>query len=343
MRSDVYDTLIVDSTVEFNLDPDRSFAKRHRSRSMSDFHYQPSPLVPFRDIEVIERCRRITRDELVRHENPDYQIRIIKDEDVAFLWFSDIVGRIIRARDEGRKCVLLLPNPWPGYRHVARLLNAARVDCSHLWAYAMDEYADQDGNIAPETWEWGFTHAMVEFFWSELDEALRPPREQFVGFTAENLAVYGKMMEDLGGAEIGYFGPGWTGHVAFVEPDAPEFDLPLDEWKEAKARVCTLSPFTLAQNSLHGCFGASGDLAMVPPKAATVGPAEVVACGHRWDLHTISIQGTVSSWQRLTTRLCLHGPVTPRIPASLMQTLRTDVYVSETAAKDIEQTWDIGY
>ena len=25
-------------------------------------------------------------------------------------------------------------------------------------------------------------------------------------------------------------------------------------------RVCTLSPFTIAQNSLHGCFGASGDL-----------------------------------------------------------------------------------
>ncbi len=310
---------------------------------MSEFHYEPSSIVPYRDLEVIERCRRIKREELTRHTNPDYRIRIIKDDDVVFLWVADIVARIIRARDEGRKCVMLLPNPWPRYRHVAALLNAARVDCSHLWAFAMDEYADQDGNIAPEAWEWGFTHAMVKFFWAELDEAIRPPREQFIGFTKETLPVYGKMMEDLGGVEIGYFGPGWTGHVAFVEPDAPEFDLPLDEWKRAKARICTLSPFTLAQNSLHGCFGASGDLAMVPPKAATIGPAEVIACGHRWDMHAISIQGTVSSWQRLTTRLCLHGPVTPKLPASVMQTLRTDVYVSETAAMDIEQTWDIGY
>ena len=115
---------------------------------ISDFRFEPSPFVPYRDLEVIERCRRITRDEMAVHPNPDFRISIIKDDEVAFIWFSDIVGRIIRARDEGRKCVMLLPNPWPGYKHVARLLNAARVDCSHLWAFAMDEYADQDGEIA---------------------------------------------------------------------------------------------------------------------------------------------------------------------------------------------------
>lgn len=310
---------------------------------MSTFTYAPSLWVPFRDVEVIERCRKLTPEQLTAHPNPDFKIRILPGEEITFLWFSDMVGRIVRARDEGRRCVMLLPNPWPGYRHVAQLLNAARIDCRHLWAFAMDEYADQDGRIAPDTWEWGFTHAMVNFFWAELDPALRPPREQFVGFTKENLPVYGKLMEDLGGAEIAYFGPGWTGHLAFVEPDAPEFDLPLAEWKQAKARICTLSPFTLAQNSLHGCFGASGDLARVPPKAATVGPAEAIACKHRWDIHAISIQGTISSWQRLTTRLCLHGPVTPRIPGSLLQTLRTDAWVSENAAAPIEQTWTLGY
>ena len=310
---------------------------------MTPFTYQPSPWVPFRDLDVIERCRRLTREELGRHANPDVKIRILPDEELTFLWFSDLIGRIVRARDEGRRCVFLLPNPWPGYRHVAHMLNAARIDCHHVWAFAMDEYADQDGNIAPPDWEWGFTHAMVQFFWNEIDPSLRPPREQFVGFTRQNLPIYGKMMEDLGGAEIAYFGPGWTGHLAFVDPDAPEFDLPLEAWKQAKARITTLSPFTLAQNSLHGCFGASGDLARVPPKAATVGPAEAIACHHRWDMHSISIQGTVSSWQRLTTRLCLHGPVTPRIPGSLLQTLRTDVFISETAALPIEQTWELGY
>ena len=68
---------------------------------MSIFRYEPAPIVPFRDLEVIERCRSITAEELVKHPNPDFQIRIIPDEDVAFLWFTDMVGRIIRAREEG--------------------------------------------------------------------------------------------------------------------------------------------------------------------------------------------------------------------------------------------------
>jgi len=310
---------------------------------MAKFTYKPSQWVPFRDVKAIERCRRIKRSQIEKHPNKDFRIRVVPDEDVAFLWFGDIVGRILRARDERRKLVMILPNPWPGYRHVARLLNEARIDCRHVHAFAMDEYADQDGRIAPASWQWGFVHAMRKFFWAEIDPALRPPRRQFVGFTNANLKDYGRMIADLGGADVVYSGPGWTGHLAFIEPDAPEFDLPLRQWKKCGPRIVTLSPFTLAQNSLHGCFGYSGDLAAVPPKAATIGPAEVIAARSRLDFHSITVHGTATSWQRLTTRLCLHGPVTPRIPESILQTLRTDVYVSETAAMDIEPTWDKGY
>jgi len=310
---------------------------------MAKFTYKPSKWVPFRDVKAIERCRRIKRSQIEKHPNKDFRIRVVPDEDVDFLWFGDIVGRILRARQERRRLVMILPNPWPGYRHVARLINAARIDCRHVHAFAMDEYADQDGRIAPASWPWGFVHAMRKFFWAEIDPALRPPRRQFVGFTNGNLKDYGRMIADLGGADVVYSGPGWTGHLAFIEPDAPEFDLPLRQWKKCGPRIVTLSPFTLAQNSLHGCFGYSGDLAAVPPKAATIGPAEVIAARSRLDFHSITVHGTTTSLQRLTTRLCLHGPVTPRIPESILQTLRTDVYVSETAAMDIEPTWDKGY
>jgi glucosamine-6-phosphate deaminase len=151
------------------------------------------------------------------------------------------------------------------------------------------------------------------------------------------------MLADLGGADICYSGPGWTGHLAFIEPDAPEFAGSLAEWKRMGPRICTLSPFTIAQNSLHGCFGSSGDLCAVPPKAATIGPAEVIAAKHRIDMHAITVGGSFTSWQRLTTRLVLHGPVTPRVPESILQTLRTDVWVSENAAANIETRWDLGY
>jgi len=102
-------------------------------------------------------------------------------------------------------------------------------------------------------------------------------------------------------------------------------------------------PLTICQNSLHGCFGMSGDLTAVPPKAATIGPAELAGAKHRIDLHGITIDGSFASWQRLTTRLCLHGPVTPLVPGSILQKLGAEVWVSELAAADIEPRWDKGY
>jgi glucosamine-6-phosphate deaminase len=147
----------------------------------------------------------------------------------------------------------------------------------------------------------------------------------------------------MGGADICYCGPGWTGHLAFIEPDAPEFKAPLKEWKKMGPRLVTLSPFTLAQNSLHGSFGMSGDLSMVPPMAATIGPAEIIAAKNRVQTHSISVHGTQTSWQRLISRLVMHGPVTPLVPESICQTLRTDVVVSETAAMDIKPYWQKGY
>ncbi len=42
-------------------------------------------------------------------------------------------------------------------------------------------------------------------------------------------------------------------------------------------------------------------------------------------------------------RLSLHGPVTARLPTSLHQLLRADVYMTETAARNIEPDRDKGY
>ena len=310
---------------------------------MADFTYAPSKFVPFRDVAAIQRCRAIKREEIDKHANPDFKIRVVKDADVPFMFVTDMLARIVKARDEGKTCVMILPNPVPLYRHVARLINRLGVECRHVHLFAMDEYANEKDEIAPDTWRFGFGYAMKNNFLYQIDEKLRMPEKQVHVFTNANLKDYGKSITDLGGADICYSGPGWTGHVAFVEPDAPEFDAPLNEWLKMGPRICTLSPFTLAQNSLHGSFGMSGDLSAVPPKAATIGPAEVVGAKNRIDMHALTVHGTQTSWQRLITRLCLHGPVTPMLPTSIHQRLRTDVMVSESAAANIEPNWDKGY
>jgi glucosamine-6-phosphate deaminase len=307
------------------------------------FEFSPAAFVPFRDLSVIRRVRRIKKEQLATHPNPDFKIRIVKNSEIEFLWLADLFQRIQASAELERPLVMIMPNPWPAYSRLAHLINEFRVNCRHLHTFNMDEYANERGEIAPEDWEFGFLHSFKKYFFANIDPILRPPERQVQGLTNKNLEDYGKMIADLGGADICYSGPGWTGHLAFIEPDAPEFAGSLEEWKLMGPRICTLSPFTIAQNSLHGSFGMSGDLAAVPPKAATIGPAQVIAAKHRIDMHGITVDGSFASWQRFMSRLVLHGPVTPRIPESILQTLRTDVWVTESIAENVEPRWEKGY
>ncbi len=310
---------------------------------MSTFNFNPADFIPFQDKDAVERVRKITREEITKHSNPDFRITVVPDSEVEFRWVSDMFWRIKQAADAGERIVIITPNPNPMYAKVAYLINKFRVNCSHVHTFNMDEYADHEGNIAPESWPKGFMYAFKKYFYNEIDAELRPPENQLHGPTNDNIDAYGQMIADMGGADICYSGPGWAGHLAFIEPDAPEFDAPLEEWKQMSARVCTLSPLTICQNSLHGSFGSSGDLWAVPPKAATIGPAEVVGAKNRLDVNAISVGGTFISWQRMMTRLCVHGPVTPRLPTSIHQILKSDCWISEKAAADIVPHWEIGY
>ena len=271
-----------------------------------------------------------------------FRIRVVADADIDYIWIADMLSRIKQSAETGQKLVMILPNPVPLYRQLARLINACRIDCKNLWAFAMDEYADENGTIAPEEWEFGFTHSMMKYLYYEIDEKLRPPSSQFVGFTNKNVNDYSKIIADQGGANICYSGPGWTGHLAFIEPDAPEFQGSLEEWKNMEARICTLSPFTIAQNSLH----AVSEKRESGGGASTGSHHRTCRCNpcktpfrYPCDLSTWHHY----SWQRFISRLVLHGPVTPRVPESILQTLRTDVFVSETIAQNIEPDWNKGY
>jgi 6-phosphogluconolactonase/glucosamine-6-phosphate isomerase/deaminase len=171
-------------------------------------------------------------------------------------------------------------------------------------------------------------------------------RENCAAPTTQNIADYSKMIMERGGggADISYTGPGWSGHIAFVEPGAPEFACgSLAEFMEMGARVVTLHPLTIAQNSLHGVFGCSGDIANVPPKAATVGPADIVRAKERFEMHGITTMGTASSWQRMVSRLTLHAPPSPKLPTSFIQLLPATVYVSESVAADFGCWERVGY
>jgi glucosamine-6-phosphate deaminase len=299
------------------------------------FDYGLARFIDFRDAAECERVRRITRDEITRHDNSHFRIRVVDARDDFYREFAeDLVGRIRSAADDGRPFVTILPvGPMPQYELAARMINEERLSLAHVHTFNMDEYANEDGVTAPVSWRGSFQRAMQERFFELVDPELRPPEHQIHFPTTEAIADYGARLEELGGADVCYGGIGWCGHIAFWESHlGHEFDGDLDAYKQAGARLVELHPMTIMQNALHS-FG--GDWSWVPPKANTIGPREILGSKHRSFWLDGDLGGGVS-WQRFIARLVAHGPVSELVPGSILQTARTDYTLLGGVADDVE-------
>ncbi len=306
------------------------------------FDFKIADFVPYKNKEVLEKVRKMSGEELTKHSNPDFKIRIV--DNPGLIWVSDMVTRIVRSDILNEKCVMILPNPCPViYESVANAINLHRINCRNVHVFTMDEWADQDGNIAPVDYKAGFSHSQLKYFYGKIDEDLRMPLGNIHYPTTENIKDYSKMLHDAGDADICYSGPGWAGHIAFIDPCVPEFSQDLDEFLNQGARVVTLNPMTIMQNSLHGVFGQSGDIANVPPRAATIGPLDVKRAKARMESHDLVTGGSFSSWQRMISRLILQGEVTPLVPSSILQLMKTDVFISEAIAAPFDCWEKVGY
>ena len=84
---------------------------------------------------------------------------------------STLFTRLKEAAEAGRPFSMILGNPEPDtYIPLAQLINYFQIDCSKVSLFAEDEWADQDGNIAPVTYEAGFAHSMLKYLYYQIDE-----------------------------------------------------------------------------------------------------------------------------------------------------------------------------
>lgn len=310
----------------------------------TDFAFKPGDYVPFKDRALCERLRQISGKDLEKHPNPDFKIKVMMNPHPVLI--GTLFNRIRESDDKDKKLTLILGNPEPEtYIPLAQLINYFKVNCRNVHLFAMDEWADDQGNIAPETYKAGFAHSMLKYLVFQIDEALRMPLENVHYPTNQNITSYSKMITECGegGADLCSSSPGWTGHMAFIDPVDEFMCDRMEDYLQLEARIVTLHPLTVAQNSLHGVFGQSGYIADVPPRAATIGPIDVKNARERIEVHALLTNNTFSSWQRMTSRLVLHGPVTPSVPSSMLQLMKTQVYVSEELAAPFACWETVGY
>ena len=306
----------------------------------NDWKFEPAKFLSFRDAAVCARVRKIRRQEICRHRNANFKIRIIDDEANLFFQFvTHVVAGIRRAQEEGRSYVIIFPAPWPHYRWVAHLINTMGISCQHVHTFNMDEWADENGNPAPSTWPHGFQYWMWKDLFGNINPKLRMPEKQIHFPGPKNIAGYSRMIEDLGGADVCYGGIGWCGHVAFFESHlGEEFGGDIDAYLQAGARLVELHPVTIMQSTVYCDSGRSGDWSYVPPKAYTIGPRDLKN-SKLVSFWNTGYAGGGFAWQRFITRLAAHGPVTPLVPSSILQMLRSELILLGAVADDYD--WDV--
>ena len=311
-----------------------------------EFRFHPAPWLPHSDLplEELERIRNIKREDMEYTNENGYSVKVVIDPTLHMV--QDMFYRILMSDLEDKPFSMICPNQWPGaYSSVANMLNKFGVSARNVHAFAMDEWADEDGNVAPLTYGAGLGYSFINHFYARIREDLRPPVENWHVHTNENKGtnVYSDMIDEItgGGVDVVYTATGWPGHTAFIDPRTEEFKADsLEAFCSLGSRIVTTTPLTVCENSLFGPMGASGDVWAVPYKAATIGPRDIVNAKERVELHNF-VNPDGSSWQRMVSRLELYGPITQEFPATILRLGKGTCYVSEAIAAPFS-SWSYG-
>ena len=303
-----------------------------------EFRFKPAPWLPHSDLplEELERVRNIKREDMEYTNENGYSVKVVMNP--TLLMVQDIFYRILKSDQEDKPFSMICPNQWPdAYSAVAEMINKFNINCRNVHAFAMDEWADEDGNVAPLTFGAGLGYSFMNHFYYRIREDLRPPVEQWHTHNNENKGtnVYSDMIDDItgGGVDVVYTATGWPGHTAFIDPRTEEFKADtLEEFCQLGSRIVTTSPLTICENSMFGPLGNSGDVWATPYKASTIGPRDIMHAKERFELHNLMLNESGCSWQRMVSRLELYGPITMDFPASILRLGKGTCYVSEAIA-----------
>jgi len=300
------------------------------NRSLFDF--APSEWIPFKDKAVLEYCRNIKREEMdITNEN-GYSVRVVPHPSSAVT--CELFDWIYRSDVEDKKTVIVFPNSWKNiYTAAVEMCNRFNISGRNIHAFCMDEYADEDGNVAPITWGRSLGGHLMNEFYLRFREDLRPPLKQMHYYTNENLHCYSDMIaeEGGGGADLIVSATGWVGHTAFIDPCTKKFSADtLEEFLEIKAGLVDNHRLTIIQNS-----GGKSALWHTPSYSVSIGPWDVIHARDHLERHDLQSTGGYSAWERMISRLQLYGPVCKEVPASIFQLTKGTIYVSEEMARPI--------
>jgi len=208
---------------------------------------------------------------------------------------AKFLADIVRAKPD---CVLGLAtgsSPIGTYDELARMHREEGLSFARCTTVNLDEYRGLAG-----THPQSYRYFMNEHLFSRVD--IRLDRTFVPNGTAADpaaeCAAYDARIKALGGTDVQLLGIGPDGHIGFNEP--------ADEFTDA-THLVDLDPSTIEANARF--FDSAAD---VPRQALTMGMGGIM--GAKRILLVAS-----GAAKKAVLEAAMHGPVTPRLPASILQ------------------------
>ena len=245
-----------------------------------------------------------------RFTSEDVEIRVFTtSEELA----RAAAQRVVDALRERPDIVLGLPagrTPVGVYADLARLSAAGQADFSRATAFALDEFVGID-HAHPASFH--------RFIREHLIDHVGLPIERFHGLdgSADDLQVecdrYEAAIQQAGGIGLQLLGIGGNGHIGFNEPG--------NELPARTHRVTLLDETRKASAALF-----NGDVDRVPREALTMGVGTILTA-------QVVILLAAGESKAASVERMVRGPMTPRLPASFLQSHRAvEVYLERGAA-----------
>ena len=271
------------------------------------------------DADLIEEAARLSPEDLPRLARPGF--RVILYDTLEEFYLAEALEYVDAWRQSTSDSPVGICGPIGPTEQlplVARIVNALRIDVrsGHFWG--MDEWFDVNtGREVPVSHPLSFERADRELCFNRMDASLRMP-DSHLHFPKADASAYRASWDAGVRCAVMQGGQGDVKHWAFNDPlprtgahqDAPPSPA---EYRQLTTRVVDLHPLTIAQNARTS---GGGNIALVPTKAITVGPAET------WKAEKVSIWHAGNHdnpfGQRLTALMIARRIVDTSVPMSLL-------------------------
>ena len=236
------------------------------------------------------------------------QIMKVKDYQEMSRLGAQLIAEQIRGNAQSVLGLATGSTPVGTYQKLGELCRAGELDFSEVTTINLDEYL----GLAPEH-EQSYRYFMNENLFSKININMSNTHVPCgnADEVLEACRAYDEMIELLGGIDFQLLGLGHNGHIGFNEPA----DAFIKE-----THVVDLSERTIRANARM--FSCEDE---VPRQAVTVGLGAIM--GARRILLLVSGEGKAPA-----LREALHGPITPRLPGSILQLHPNVTVIADEAA-----------